>query len=111
MSLRDWLSRLAPPVARREGPIWDGLRTVLDPELGLDLVSLGMIREVDVDGPVAHVRMTLSTEGCPIGPVLVEEVRAAVAGAGYEADIQLEFEPPWSPEDIEAGARARLSRR
>lgn len=77
------------------------LRPIEDPELGLSLVELGLIRGVDVseDGRRVRVTMTLTTPFCPEGPYIVEEVRQAVAGMpGVEvAEVDLVWSPPWDP--------------
>lgn len=100
-----------PPPAPRDGPAWDALRTVIDPELGIDLVSLGMIREVRLDGDHAVVRMTLSTPGCPVARQIVAEVRDAVSKLGLQTTVSLEFDPPWDPEDMTSDARRALKAR
>ena len=77
------------------------LRPIEDPELGLSLVDLGLVREVDVseDGRRVRVIMTLTTPFCPEGPYIVEEVRQTVAGMpGIEvAEVDLVWSPPWDP--------------
>ena len=95
----------------REGPWWDALRTVIDPELGVDIVSLGLVRELTVEGAKGDVRMTLSTKGCPVGPAIVAEVTDALRAVGVAAEVTLEFEPPWSPDDITAAGRRALGMR
>lgn len=106
--LRAWFS--PPPPPSWEGPLRAVLSAVVDPELGIDIVSMGLVREVDVEGEVARVRMTLSTRGCPVGPSIVEQVEGALMGAGYTPEVTLEFDPPWTPADITAEGRARLGR-
>jgi metal-sulfur cluster biosynthetic enzyme len=83
------------------------LEGVLDPELGLSVVELGMIYGVEVHDGHARIRMTLTAPGCPLHEVMVEGVRAAALGvAGVErADVELVFDPPWTP------ARMRTPRR
>lgn len=94
------LDRAADDLARVE----QALEDVLDPELGLSVVALGMIYGIDVDGTTVRIRMTLTAQGCPLHEVMVEAVRAAaVAVPGIErADVQLVFDPPWSPDRITA---------
>jgi metal-sulfur cluster biosynthetic enzyme len=78
------------------------LRTVLDPELGMSVVDLGLIYGIEVaDGTVA-ITMTLTTPGCPIHDVMADWVRAAVgAVAGVErVDVTVTFDPPWTPDRI-----------
>lgn len=89
----------------------EALRQVIDPEVGVDIVNMGLVREVTVDEDrTAHVIMTLTTEGCPVGPAIVEEVAEAVAAAGFEPDLDLVFDPPWTPDDMTPEGRARAHR-
>lgn len=100
-----------PPLPRPEpGPILDAIATVIDPEVGIDIVAMGLIRGIAVDGQEVRVRMTLSTRGCPVGPAMVDEVVQALAAVGYAAEVEMEFEPPWTVEDITDEGRARLGR-
>jgi len=85
----------------------DVLRDVYDPELGLDLVSLGLVYGIDVDGAVIDVRMTLTSTGCPMASAMLDAARDAIAYQfpGSQVRVTTEFEPPW---DIEmADDRAR----
>ena len=84
------------------------LEDVLDPELGLSVVALGMIYGIDVDGSTARIRMTLTAQGCPLHEVMVEAVRAAAYGVpGIEhAEVELVFDPPWTPDRIATGRPA-----
>ena len=79
------------------------LATVLDPELGLSVVDLGLIYGIDVgDGAVA-ITMTLTASGCPLHDVMPDWVRAAVGDvAGVErVDVRLTFDPLWTPDRIQ----------
>lgn len=85
------------------------LRTVLDPELGLDIVALGLVYDVRADDGVVVVEMTLTTPGCPVAESLPCDAEAAVADAlgprsGYRVEVRLVWDPPWTPERIEEGA-------
>jgi len=85
----------------------DVLRDVYDPELGLDLVSLGLIYGIDVDEPDIGIRMTLTSTGCPMAGAMLDAARDAVAYQfpGTQVRVITEFEPPW---DIDmADDRAR----
>lgn len=91
------------------------LRSVYDPELGIDVVSLGLVYDIEwVDDRVV-VTMTLTTPGCPVSESLPQEaLRAAseaTAGSGYGADVQVVWEPPWTPERIDAETAATLGLR
>jgi metal-sulfur cluster biosynthetic enzyme len=86
------------------------LRYVIDPELGLNLVDLGLIYSIDVDGDRVVVRMTLTTRGCPMHQSLVEGVRRALLSIPSirEADVELVWEPPWHPTMISPETRRQL---
>lgn len=86
------------------------LRTVKDPELHLDLVVLGLVYDIEIEDANVHVRISLTTPMCPVAPQIVEDARAAVAGIeGVEnAEVQLTFDPPWTPERISPLIRSSL---
>lgn len=97
------------------------LATVIDPELNVDIVSLGLIYDVSVaevqtaDGSPQqiHILMTLTTPGCPLSAVFDTMIREALRGLGdidVDQDVRLEltFDPPWVPEMMSAESRARL---
>lgn len=90
---------------------WNALTYVYDPELYLDVVSLGLVYGVrDEDGAVV-VEMTLTTPGCPASESLPEMARAAVASAvgdGTTVDVRLVWDPPWSPAMIDSVAAEAL---
>ncbi len=85
----------------KEEDVWDALRDVVDPEIGANLVDLGLIYEVRVDnGKDVYVKMTLTVPGCPlmnILPAQVEERLKQLDGVG-KITVQLTFDPPWSPD-------------
>ncbi|WP_249021507.1 metal-sulfur cluster assembly factor [Conexibacter sp. S30A1] len=89
----------------------DALREVIDPELGLDFVELGLIYGVEID-PAGAVKVTytLTTPGCPIGPQVDEQIREFVGEIeGVSAvDSELVFTPPWSPELMSEDAKFAL---
>lgn len=89
----------------------DALKAVIDPELGLNIVDLGLIYDVDVDvdDATVTVRYTLTTMACGLGP-LIESGIKEVAGSLPFDDVQTElvFQPPWSPERISAEGKAFL---
>lgn len=86
------------------------LRRVKDPELNLDLVVLGLVYDVDVEGDHVHVRMSLTTPMCPAADQIVTDAKREIeAIEGIEtADIELTFDPPWSPEKMDPLIRASL---
>ncbi len=93
-----------------EKEIRKALRRVKDPELNLDVVVLGLVYDIAIEGSHAHVLMSLTTPFCPAAPQIVEDARAAVEGVeGIEtAEIELTFDPPWTPERIDPIIRSAL---
>ena len=90
---------------------WDALRGVYDPELYLDVVSLGLVYAVRAEGGTVVVDMTMTTPGCPASEVLPEMARTAIADAVNGAvvvDVRVVWDPPWSPAMIDEEAAAAL---
>ena len=82
--------------------VTEALRAVLDPELGMSVVDLGLIYGIEVHGGTVSIAMTLTAPGCPIHDAMTEWVRQAVLkipGVG-EVEVALTFDPPWTPERI-----------
>ena len=102
------LSRLLPAVD--DGAILERLRTVMDPELGLNIVDLGLVYESDVHAGVAHVLMTTTSPACPIGSFLEDQVRWALLEVPGVIDVEVEVthEPAWSPTLMSSAARDAL---
>ena len=87
------------------------LRAVIDPELGIDVVSLGLIYGAERDGSTAKVTMTMTSPACPMGSMLMDDAREVVETTvhGIEhADVELVFEPQWTPERMSDEARRTL---
>jgi metal-sulfur cluster biosynthetic enzyme len=85
--------------AELEERIRNALKEVIDPEIGLDIMSLGLIYEVKVTGSQAYVLMTLTSPGCPVAGAFmhaVYEAASAVRGIS-EVNVDLTFSPPWDP--------------
>lgn len=93
------------------GKVWTSLRAVLDPELGMSIVDLGLVYGVEVRDATVHVTMTLTTPGCPLHGAMTGWVRQAVMLVpGVESvEVQLTFDPPWTPERIQSLSRATPS--
>ena len=93
-----------------EEQAWNLLRTVYDPELGLDVVNLGLVYELRVEPPRAYVRMTLTTPGCPLHDSMGDAVRQALSRLPgvEEVEVEITFEPPWTPERLSEKARRLL---
>jgi metal-sulfur cluster biosynthetic enzyme len=97
-------------MALTEKHVRDALKTVKDPELGLDLVVLGLVYDIDVDGADVNVVISLTSPLCPVAGQIVEDARQAVAaveGVG-SAHVELTFDPPWTPERISPLIRSSL---
>jgi metal-sulfur cluster biosynthetic enzyme len=90
--------------------VMDALSNVIDPELGLDFVELGLIYGVEVSDGDVHVTFTLTTPGCPIGPQVTEQIDEFVGELdGVKSiDSEMVFVPPWSPEKMSEDAKFAL---
>ena len=93
-----------------EQAVKKALRQVKDPELNLDLVVLGLIYDIKIDGGRVEVTMSLTSPGCPVAGELVSQAREAVEGVeGVEsAEVELTFSPPWTADRIPPTIRAAL---
>ena len=91
--------------ARKEA-IWHALGTVIDPELGLDIVTLGLVYGVDVDADVARITHTLTTPGCPMEKVITQGIREAamLAEGVHDVETCLTWDPAWHPGMIAPGS-------
>ena len=87
--------------------IVNALHTVEDPELGMDIVELGLFYDVEIDGPKVKVIHTLTSMGCPAGPMIQEGIHEAASRVpGVEhVDVELTWEPPWTPELMSEDAK------
>ncbi len=86
----------------RHQAVLEALGNVYDPELGLDIVSLGLVYDVRVTGDAVEVDMTLTTPGCPVSEQLPREAEAAVVAAVPDLDVTLNvvWDPPWTPDKL-----------
>jgi metal-sulfur cluster biosynthetic enzyme len=85
----------------------DALRAVEDPELGMDIVELGLLYDVEVEGPKVKVIHTLTSMGCPVGPMIqqsIDEMATAVPGV-EEVEVELTWDPPWTPDKMSDDAK------
>ena len=88
------------------------LRDVVDPELGLDIVDLGLVYDIRREGDGVVVEMTLTTPGCPVSESLPAEARQALEAAlGAPARVVVVWDPPWTPDRIDPAAAAALGLR
>jgi metal-sulfur cluster biosynthetic enzyme len=87
------------------------LRGVKDPELGLNIVDIGLVYDIEVsEANDVHVKMTLTSPGCPSGPEILEDARVVVQQMEgvNNAEIELVWEPYWTPERMDPRVRAFL---
>ena len=87
--------------------IVEALHTVEDPELGMDIVELGLFYDVEIDGPNVKVIHSLTSMGCPAGQMIQDGIHdAAAAVEGVEqVEVELTFEPPWTPDRMSDDAK------
>jgi metal-sulfur cluster biosynthetic enzyme len=85
----------------------EALREVEDPELGMDIVELGLFYDAEVDGPKVKVLYTLTSMGCPAGPMIQEDIDRVVRQIPgvEEVESELTFDPPWTPERMSDDAK------
>lgn len=91
-----------------EEALLDALRSVDDPEAGMNIVELGLVYGVEAAPPVATVSMTMTSPACPMGDYLTDAVRDALLGRFPEltrVDVELVWDPPWTPERMSEEAR------
>jgi metal-sulfur cluster biosynthetic enzyme len=90
--------------------VTDALRDVIDPELGLDFVELGLIYDVEVQDGNVRVTYTLTSPGCPIGPQVSEQIEEFVSELDGVLQVEptMTFSPPWTPERMSEDAKFAL---
>jgi probable FeS assembly SUF system protein SufT len=98
----------------QESKVWDELRTCYDPEIPVNIVDLGLIYDVKIEpegsGHAVDVKMTLTAPGCGMGPTIAEDARMKLESLPgvARANVQLVWDPPWTPERISAEGKAML---
>ena len=118
LSAESWLVDASEPskpstngeAAVTKDDILEALKAVLDPELGINIVDLGLVYDVEFDGARVHITYTLTTMGCPIGPLIEAEIQRFLAGVEgvSEVDAEMVLRPPWTPEMMSDEAKAAL---
>lgn len=93
-----------------ENQVMDALKAVIDPELGLNIVDLGLIYGIRVDGGAVDVTMTLTTPGCPLHTAIARGAEVAVRNLPDvdQASVNVVWEPAWTPDRMSPEARAHL---
>ena len=90
--------------------VTDALTNVIDPELGLDFVELGLVYEVAVEETDVHITFTLTSPGCPIGPQVSEQMKEFVGELDGVEEVHphMTFNPPWTPDLMSEDAKFAL---
>jgi metal-sulfur cluster biosynthetic enzyme len=90
--------------------VTEALTNVIDPELGLDFVELGLVYDVEVDGGRVGITFTLTSPGCPIGPQVSEQMKEFVSELEGVQEVvpQMVFSPPWTPDRMSEDAKFAL---
>ena len=94
-----------------DSAVLDALRTVIDPELGVNVVDLGLVYRIDHEDQRVHICMTMTSPACPLGEYLKEVVETTVKDrveGVSDVEVSLVWDPPWSPEMMSAGARREI---
>ena len=93
-----------------EDDVTEALSNVIDPELGLDFVELGLVYDVEIDGGTVNITFTLTTPACPIGPQVSEQMKEFVGELeGVEEVVPtMVFTPPWTPDKMSEDAKFAL---
>src|SRR5919197_6717596 len=101
----------APTNGKGEAPtaeqILEALKVVVDPELGINIVDLGLVYDVAVEDDVVKVTYTLTSMGCPVGPLIeqqMQQILTTIPGVSV-IDARLTFDPAWSPEKMSEEAK------
>lgn len=109
------MPKARPAVARGKAAlsvekVRESIRSVIDPELGVDIVSLGLIYDIIINKGAVKITMTLTTPMCPIGPMLVDSVKRAVEGVKgvRRAEVKVTFDPPWTMERMSPELREKM---
>ncbi len=84
------------------------LKEVVDLEVGINIVDLGLVYEIDVKGEKVNVKMTLTSPFCPLAGFIVKEVKNKIKSIDGDAEVEITFEPPWSPERMSKEAKEKL---
>jgi len=93
-----------------EDKIYELLKTVIDPEVDVNVVDLGLIYDIKIEGNDIVVVMTLSTPGCPLGDTIMENISQVIIAnvPDVKVDVQLVWEPTWTPELISPEGKVAL---
>ncbi len=108
-SIQDASAQDASVAAHEHEDVFEALRDVVDPELGINVVDLGLVYGVAVDAErIATIDMTLTSAACPLTDVIEEQAREALEGVVSDFRINWVWMPPWGPESITDDGREQL---
>jgi metal-sulfur cluster biosynthetic enzyme len=108
------MSETAVPDDELLADVEEAMRDVVDPELGINVVDLGLVYDLNVvsgeRGPVALIDMTLTSAACPLTDVIEDQSRTALIGSGLVSDLKINWvwNPPWGPDKITEDGREQL---
>ena len=96
------------PALPTEERVREALCSVDDPEVGMNIVDLGLVYRIDIAPELVRVELTMTTPACPMGDLITENAHRAVSAAlpeGVAVEVVLVWEPPWTPEMMSESAR------
>jgi metal-sulfur cluster biosynthetic enzyme len=99
------------PMIPSEDQVRDALGSVDDPEVGINIVDLGLVYRIDITAERVRVEMTMTTQACPMGDLITDNARRAVIALvpdGMSVDIELVWDPFWTPDRMSATAKQTL---
>ncbi len=98
------------PAELTEEAVRQALRQVKDPELDMNIIDLGLVYDVEIAGGDVRVNMTLTSPGCPAGPMITNDAYRVLRGLGgvKDVDIEIVWEPYWTPERMDPKVRALM---
>ncbi len=101
---------MTAPAVLDEDTARKALRQVKDPELDMNIIDLGLVYDVEVAGGEVHVKMTLTSPGCPAGPMITNDAYRVLRGLDgvKDVDIEIVWEPYWTPERMDPKVRALM---
>lgn len=101
---------MTAPAELTEAAVRQALRQVKDPELDMNIIDLGLVYDVEIGGGDVHVNMTLTSPGCPAGPMITNDAYRVLRGLEgvQDVDIEIVWEPYWTPERMDPKVRALM---
>ncbi len=101
---------MTAPTALSGDLVRSALRQVKDPELDMNIIDLGLVYDIEVDGGAVQVKMTLTSPGCPAGPMITNDAYRVLRGLEgvTDVDIEIVWEPYWTPDRMDPKVRALM---